>query len=130
MKLILDTHSFLYFIDGNPKLSVKARALIEDLNNEKFISKASLWEMAIKVSIGKLTLSDRFDDLIPQQIALNGFDLLNIEMKHVCVVANLPFHRDHRDPFDRLLIAQSMAEQLPIVSNDSKFDDYQVRRLW
>jgi PIN domain nuclease of toxin-antitoxin system len=128
MKLILDTHSFLYFIDGSPKLSVKARALIEDFNNEKFISNASLWEMAIKVSIGKLTLSDRFDDLIPQQIALNGFDLLNIEMEHVCVVANLPFH--HRDPFDRLLIAQSMAEQFPIVSNDSKFDDYQVKRLW
>jgi PIN domain nuclease of toxin-antitoxin system len=128
MKLILDTHSFLYFIDGSPKLSVKARALIEDFNNEKFISNASLWEMAIKVSIGKLTLSDRFDDLIPQQIALNGFDLLNIEMEHVCVVANLPFH--HRDPFDRLLIAQSMAEQFPIVSNDSRFDDYQVKRLW
>jgi PIN domain nuclease of toxin-antitoxin system len=128
MKLILDTHSFLYFIEGNPKLSVKARALIEDLNNEKLISKASLWEMAIKVSIGKLTLADSFDDLIPKQIALNGFDLLNIEMEHVCVVASLPFH--HRDPFDRLLIAQSMAEQFPIVSNDSKFDDYQIQRLW
>jgi PIN domain nuclease of toxin-antitoxin system len=107
---------------------VKARALIEDLNNEKLISKASLWEMAIKVSIGKLILADRFDELIPKQIVLNGFDLLNIEMRHVCVVANLPFH--HRDPFDRLLIAQSMAEQFPIVSNDSKFDDYQVHRLW
>lgn len=128
MKLILDTHSFLYFIDGNPRLSVRARALIEDINNDKFISKASLWEMAIKVSIGKLTLADRFDNLIPQQIALNGFDLLNIEMQHVSVVADLPFH--HRDPFDRLLIAQSMSEQFPIVSNDAKFDDYQVHRLW
>src|SRR2546423_14790505 len=100
MRILLDTHSFLYFIDGNPNLSVQARELIEDLNNEKFISKASLWEMAIKVSIGKLTLADRFEDLIPQQIALNGFDLLNIEMQHVSVVAHLPFH--HRDPFDRL----------------------------
>src|SRR6476646_4631450 len=103
MKVILDTHSFLYFIDGSPNLSSRARAVIEDLNNEKFISKASLWEMAIKVSIGKLTLADNFEDLIPDQIALNGFDLLNIEMEHVCVVAHLPFQ--HRDPFDRLLIA-------------------------
>jgi PIN domain nuclease of toxin-antitoxin system len=128
MKLILDTHSFIYFIEGNPRLSARARALIEDINNDKFISKASLWEMAIKVSIGKLTLADRFDKLIPQQIALNGFELLNIEMEHVCVVSDLPFH--HRDPFDRLLIAQSMSEQFPIVGNDSKFDDYQVQRLW
>jgi PIN domain nuclease of toxin-antitoxin system len=128
MKLILDTHSFIYFIEGNPRLSARARALIEDINNDKFISKASLWEMAIKVSIGKLTLADRFDKLIPQQIALNGFELLNIEMEHVFVVSDLPFH--HRDPFDRLLIAQSMSEQFPIVGNDSKSDDYQVQRLW
>jgi PIN domain nuclease of toxin-antitoxin system len=128
MKLILDTHSFLYFIEGSPRLSTPARALIEDLNNDKLISKASLWEMAIKVSIGKLTLAHSFEILIPQQIADNGFDLLNIEMEHVCVVANLPFH--HRDPFDRLLIAQSMAEDFPIVSNDTKFDEYHIQRLW
>jgi PIN domain nuclease of toxin-antitoxin system len=128
MKLILDTHSFLYFIDGSPRLSTQARSLIEDLNNEKLVSKASLWEMAIKVSIGRLTLADSFEILIPQQIAHNGFDLLNIEMEHVCIVARLPFH--HRDPFDRLLIAQSMAEDFPIVSNDSKFDEYQIQRLW
>ena len=128
MKLILDTHSFLYFIDGNPKLSSTARSLIEDLSNEKFISKASLWEMAIKVSLGKLTLTDKFESIIPQQITNNGFDLLNIEVSHVVVVANLPFH--HRDPFDRLLIAQSITERYPVVSADGQFDTYGIKRLW
>ncbi len=128
MKLILDTHAFLYFIDGNPKLSADARTLIENAGNEKLISKASLWEMAIKVSLGKLTIGGSFEAFIPRQIAINGFTLLSIEMEHVCLVAGLPFH--HKDPFDRLLIAQSMAENFPIVSADGAFDSYPIKRLW
>ena len=128
MKLILDTHSFLYFIDGNSRLSGTARALIEDSSNEKWISTASLWEMAIKVSLGKLELADTFDAIIPKQIVINGFNVLNIQIEHVSVVVKLPFH--HRDPFDRLLIAQSLAEGFPIVSADGAFDNYSVRRLW
>jgi PIN domain nuclease of toxin-antitoxin system len=127
MKLILDTHTFLYFIDDNPKLSIDARNLIENVNHEKVISNVSLWEMAIKVSLGKLKIAGRFDVIIPQQIATNGFDILSIEME-LCVVADLPFH--HKDPFDRLLIAQSMAEDFPIVSADGAFDSYPVTRLW
>ena len=128
MKLLLDTHTFIWFIMGSPNLSANARALIEDVANESFLCVASLWEIAIKLSIGKLTLSAPFDVLIPQQLSLNGFELLNIKIDHVAVVATLPFH--HRDPFDRLLIAQAMAERMPIVSIDAVFDVYPVTRLW
>jgi PIN domain nuclease of toxin-antitoxin system len=103
MKLLLDTHTFLWFIMGSPNLSANARALIEDVANEKFLSVAGLWEIAIKLSVGKLALSAPFDVLIPQQLTSNGFELLNIEIDHAAVVAALPFH--HRDPFDRLVIA-------------------------
>jgi len=122
MKLLLDTHVFLWFIMGSPLLSAETQALIEDEKNRKFISVASLWEIAIKSSIGKLSLSAPFDQLIPQQLSLNGFELLPIEMSHLAAVATLPFH--HRDPFDRLIIAQAMTEKIPIVSSDSTFATY------
>lgn len=127
MKLLLDTHIFLWFIMGSSNLSVHARVLIEDVANQKFLSVASLWEIAIKSSLGKLILSAPFETLIPQQLSLNGFELLNIEVNHTAVVATLPFH--HRDPFDRLLIAQAMVEKMPIVSIDATFDAYPVTRL-
>ena len=128
MKLLLDTHTFLWFIMGNSNLSANARALIENQANEKFLSVASLWEIAIKVSIGKLALSAPFDTLIPQQLNYNGFELLKLDVLHVAALINLPFH--HRDPFDRLLIAQALVEQMQIVSIDSTFDAYQAQRLW
>ena len=128
MKLLLDTHTFLWFIMGNPTLSANARAFIEDQGNDKFLSVASLWEIAIKVSIGKLALSAPFDTLIPQQLSANGFELLRLEVNHAAALINLPFH--HRDPFDRLLIAQARIEQMQIVSVDSAFDAYQIQRLW
>jgi PIN domain nuclease of toxin-antitoxin system len=128
MKLLLDTHTFIWFIMGSPNLSATARVLIEDVTNEKSLSVVSIWEIAIKLSIGKLTLAAPFDVLIPQQISLNGFELLNIEIDHAAVVATLPFH--HRDPFDRLLIAQAMVEKMPIVSIDAAFAVYPVTRLW
>jgi len=122
MKLLLDTHVFLWFIMGSALLSADTRALIEDEKNRKFISVASLWEIAIKSSIGKLSLSAPFDQLIPQQLSLNGFELLPIEVSHLAAVTTLPFH--HRDPFDRVLIAQALAENMPIVSSDPAFDTY------
>ena len=128
MKLLLDTHAFLWFIMGSPNLSADARALIEAGANEKFLSVAGLWEIAIKVSIGKLSLAAPFGVLIPQQLGLNGIELLNISAGHAAVVSTLPFH--HRDPFDRLLIAQAMVEQVPVVSVDTAFDAYPVKRLW
>jgi PIN domain nuclease of toxin-antitoxin system len=128
MKLLLDTHTFLWFIMGSPNLSTTARALIEDVANEKFLSVASLWEIAIKLSIGKLALSAPFDVLIPRQLSLNGIELLNIKIDHAAVVALLPLH--HSDPFDRLLIAQSIIEKMSVVSIDAAFDAYPITRLW
>lgn len=122
MKLLLDTHIFLWFIMGSHHLSAEDRALIEDETNIKFISVASLWEIAIKSSIGKLTLSAPFDQLIPQHLSLNGFELLPIEIAHLAMVTTLPFH--HRDPFDRLLIAQAITEKMPLLSSDSAFNAY------
>ena len=95
---------------------------------KKFLSVASLWEIAIKLSIGKLTLSAPFNVLIPRQLSLNGFELLDIEIDHTAVVAVLPFH--HRDPFDRLLIAQAAVEKMSVISVDTAFDAYPVTRLW
>lgn len=128
MKILLDTHSFLWFIGGSSHLSSTARQLIEETTNQPFLSIASLWEMAIKLSLGKLSLGQPFASLIPQQMLVNGVELLNMSVDHVAAVVDLPFH--HRDPFDRLLVAQAMVEQLPIVSADLTFDAYAVKRLW
>jgi len=128
VRLLLDTHSFLWFISGSTSLSPTARALIEDASNQPLLSVASLWEMAIKLSLGKLSLAQPFEVLIPQQMRLNGIKLLGIEIEHTAAVSKLPFH--HRDPFDRLLIAQAIVEQMPIVSADTAFDTYPVKRLW
>lgn len=128
MRLLLDTHACLWFIMGSPNLSARARALIEDEANESFLSVASLWEMAIKMSLGKLSLSAPLDALIPQQLGLNGIELLGIQVAHAAAVSTPPFH--HRDPFDRLLIAQAVVEDMPVISADAAFDMYTVKRLW
>ena len=128
MRLLLDTHAFLWFIMGSANLSVDARVLIENPANERLLSVASLWEIAIKASLGKLTLSASFGELIPAQLKLNGIDLLNIKVDHLSTLTTLPFH--HRDPFDRLVIAQAIVEKLPVISLDGAFDTYGVTRLW
>jgi PIN domain nuclease of toxin-antitoxin system len=128
VKLLLDTHSFLWFIDGNPRLSTTARELIEDPANERLVSTASLWEIAIKVSIGRLTFAQPFATLIPDQLQRNSMQVFVITLEHAAHVAILPFH--HRDPFDRMLIAQSLVEAIPIISVDSALDAYGVNRLW
>lgn len=128
MKLLLDTHTFLWFIMGSPNLSANARALIEDIANEKFFSVASLWDMAIKLSIGKLALTAPLDVLIPQQLSFNGIESLNINTDHAAALVTLPFH--HRDPFDRMLIAQAVVEKMSVVGIDTAFDAYPVARLW
>ncbi len=128
MKLLLDTHSFLWFIGGDGRLSPTARTLIEDVTNEVFLSVASLWEMAIKISLGRLQLAEPFETFIPQQLSLNRMGLLGITISHTAKVATLPFH--HRDPFDCLLVAQAQVEQMPLVSSDPAFDTYAITRLW
>lgn len=128
MKVLLDTQTFLWFIADDPKLSAFARSLIENSDNERLLSIASLWEIAIKMSLGKLEVERPFDELIPHQLELNDIDVLAIEIAHLKKVAAMPFH--HRDPFDRLIVAQGLVEQIPVVSIDTKFDDYGVERLW
>jgi PIN domain nuclease of toxin-antitoxin system len=128
VNLLLDTHSFIWFVEDNPSLSSHARRLIEESTNDVFLSIASVWEMAIKVSLSKLDLNQPFDLFIPNQLLLNDITLLDITVSHTLRVATLPFH--HRDPFDRLLIAQSQLEEMPLISIDSIFDAYGVNRLW
>lgn len=128
MKILLDTQAFLWFITDDPKLSAFARSLIENPDNERLFSIAGLWEIAIKMSLGKLELEKPFEELIPHQLEFNDVEPFAIEIAHLKKVAVMPFH--HRDPFDRLIIAQSLVEQLPVVSIDTKFDDYGVERLW
>jgi PIN domain nuclease of toxin-antitoxin system len=128
MNLLLDTHTFLWFCNEDPKLSDKARGHIEQPTNKSLISIVSLWEIAIKVSSGKLRLHEPFERLIPQILHQTGFTILDIQFQHVSTLIHLPFH--HRDPFDRLLIAQALSEKIPIVSADLTFDQYDVERLW
>lgn len=128
MKLLLDTHAFLWFITDDPQLSAVARGLIADPDNEILVSPASYWEIAIKVRIGKYTLSAPYETLIAQGIDGNGFKILPIEPRHTAILTTMPFH--HRDPFDRLLVAQSEIEQVPVVSVDAVLDAYGIQRLW
>ena len=128
MRLLLDTHTFLWFVLNEPALSSAARTLIEDPTNDILISPASYWEIAIKVGLRKLDLQASYDDFMYRGINGNDFEILQIEPRHTSLLTTLPLH--HRDPFDRLLIAQAMIETIPIVGMDAGFDPYGVRRLW
>jgi PIN domain nuclease of toxin-antitoxin system len=126
VKQLLDTHTFLWFVMGNPKISMKLRSQIE--NNDNFLSIVSVWEIAIKYGIGKLNLNLPFDDFIDQQIIPNGIQLLDIQLEHLKMFTTLPLH--HLDPFDRLLISQLLVENMPILSLDIAFDAYPIQRIW
>ena len=128
MRLLLDTSSFLWFVAGSDRLSGKARELMEDFDNELVLSVASLWEMAIKASIGKLELLRPFDQFIPEKLEENEIDILHISLPHLSEMMALPFH--HRDPFDRLIIAQSIFENLPVIACDSIFKNYSADIIW
>jgi len=128
MRLLLDTHTFLWFILDAPQLSASAKALIENPANKRLLSMASIWEMAIKTSNGKLTFKQPFEVFIPRHLRLNGIELLAIELPHVMALLDLPFH--HRDLFDRLIIAQSMVEQHPLITVDSAFAAYPIQTMW
>ncbi|MBE8997552.1 type II toxin-antitoxin system VapC family toxin [Nostoc sp. LEGE 12447] len=128
MRLLLDTHTFIWYVTDNSRLSNQVVELINDENNEILLSIASLWEIAIKQNLGKLSFNQPFEIFITQQLNLNDFSLLDINISHVTVVATLPLH--HRDPFDRILIAQSVVENIPLLSADKIFDAYPIRRVW
>jgi len=128
MRALIDTNIFLWFISDSDNLSINARNYIANLDNELMLSVASLWEIAIKASIGKLELLKPFDELIPEQLEINTVKILPIELGHLSNITNLPFH--HRDPFDRLIIAQGMSEELPIITSDAEFKKYPISIIW
>ncbi len=127
MNLLLDTHALIWFGENDLQLSKRASQAIESSGNTIYVSLASLWEMAIKRSLGKLQLNQSLKDII-NALEANGFELLAVSTAHVLQVETLPFL--HRDPFDRILIAQTLSEDFTIVSNEVLFDSYGVRRIW
>lgn len=130
MKILLDTHALLWFAKNDPRLSDSARRHIEDDDNTSLYSIASVWEMAIKHGLGKLTIAWPIYPQFANLLKEFGFQQLAISYRHASSVAELPRRKEHRDPFDRLLIAQAVVEDLPIVSHDRAFDLYSVSRIW
>jgi len=128
MKALLDTHVFLWWITDAPQLPPHVRELIANGGNELFLSAASCWEIAIKARLGKITLPARPDVYIADQMAENAVQGLPIGASHAFQVFHLPLH--HRDPFDRMLIAQAQLEHLPIITSDPLFSKYKVKTLW
>jgi PIN domain nuclease of toxin-antitoxin system len=128
MRLLLDTHSFLWFLLDDPMLSKTAKDSIADPDNDIEISPASYWEIAIKISLNKYSLPEPYEQFMERELATNQFPILPIEPRHTATLTTLPFH--HRDPFDRLIIAQAMAERIPVISGDEAFAAYPVTRIW
>jgi PIN domain nuclease of toxin-antitoxin system len=127
MKLLLDTHALIWFLDGNEKITGTAISYIENSDNSSFVSIATIWEIAIKISLNKLQMKTPFKKL-SDYIAENGFQMLHIQFEHAMQVSTLDFH--HRDPFDRILISQGIIEKMSIISRDQNFDAYPVQRIW
>ncbi len=124
MRLLLDSNAFLWWAEADPKLSTVARSAIADPANEGLISVAGLWELVIKSSMGKLALPDDVETMVISQ----GFSVLPISFTHLHRFAGLPRH--HKDPFDRMIIAQALAEGIPIASADRRFPAYGVQVVW
>ena len=128
MKLLLDTHAFLWAITEDARLSERARQVFLSGANQLFLSAASLWEIVIKVQIGKLPLPKRTDEYLVDQLSRNAVQTLPVQASHVLRLFKLPHH--HGDPFDRLLIAQSQVEGLPILTTDPLIRKYSVETMW
>ena len=128
MKALLDTHTFLWWVTNDPLLSAKVEGILRDRGNQIFVSAATGWEIAIKSQIGKLNFPTPPEPFMLQQLALNSFVTLPIRLEHGLRVYHLPLY--HRDPFDRILIAQSQLEGMPILTTDSKIAQYGVDVIW
>lgn len=127
MDILIDTHVLIWFAEKHPRLIPKVQRWLEDSENRIFLSMVSMWEMAIKVNLGRLTLLVSFETTL-EQLPKMGFELMPIELKHVTRFASLPLH--HRDPFDRMLVAQAMEENLSLVSSDRSLSKYGIKVLW
>jgi len=130
VRLLLDTHAFLWWVTPERKISPRAVEIIGAPSNEIYVSVATGWEIAIKKKLRRLEVPDNLDDFMNSQIARNGFRVLPIAMNHALGTFRLPDSSRHRDPFDRLLAAQAKTENLAIVSADQHFDAYGVERVW
>ena len=128
MRALLDTHALLWWVTNNPQFSPTVQAIIADRNNQLFFSAASGWEIAIKAQLGKLVLPSQPEQYIANQLALNLFEVLPIQLSHALQTYYLPNH--HKDPFDRILVAQSQFENLPILTSDSRIAQYRVSTIW
>ena len=128
MRLLLDTHALLWFLREPDKFPPNVLEEIESAGTEALVSVASLWEIAIKASLKKLYLPKEYDELFPKSVLDSGLSLLPIDPQHISVLSRLPWH--HRDPFDRMLIAQAQVENLRVVSRDPQFPPYGVHVLW
>jgi len=127
MNLLLDTHTFIWFLNEDKKLPKYITNIIADIDNKCFLRIASLWEISIKTSLGKLTLKDGFNK-ISEFINNNDIDILPITFEHLQILLKLKYH--HRDPFDRILISQGITENFLIATNDISFNKYSVKTIW
>jgi PIN domain nuclease of toxin-antitoxin system len=127
MRVLLDTHVLIWLVEGDKNLSTVARSAIEDEDNSLYLSIASLWEITIKLSLGKLDLQLSVDEMVESFLIPGGIEILQIQTSHLSILRNLPLH--HRDPFDRMIIAQAKSEKMTLISADGMFDQYGVNLL-
>jgi PIN domain nuclease of toxin-antitoxin system len=128
MKVLLDTHAFLWLISGDDRLSETAQKTFLNPGNILFFSAASLWEICIKMSLGKLSLKSGWLKTIENEMKINAIQWLSIEMTHCVKLINLPFH--HRDPFDRMLVAQAIVDDMQLLSRDTRLASYEIKCIW
>ena len=128
MRILLDTHAFLWWITGDQRLSQRSIECISDGSNELFFSVASGWEIAIKAGLGRIDIPDPLDRFVSEHLFRNHMDVLAIQLSHALPVVTLP--QFHRDPFDRMLISQAQIERLPILSSDKLLAAYDVEVIW
>jgi len=128
MNVLLDTHAFLWAITGHKMLSKTARKTFLDPRNSLFFSAVSMWEICIKISLGKLSLKSGWFKKIQNEMSINAIQWLPVEMSHCAELTKLPFH--HRDPFDRMLVVQARVENLLVLSRDSRLSAYEIERIW
>ena len=128
MKLLLDSHTFIWWDSEPQRLSQRVLNMCQDTQNVLLVSVASLWEMQIKLQLGKLKLHKPLEELVSGQQEINKIDILDVKLEHVLALGKLPSH--HKDPFDRLLIAQANIEEAILVSKDQIFTEYEVKVLW
>ena len=128
MKLLLDTHALLWFAEDSPQMPDHVKAILEDGRNDKFVSVASIWEIAIKYRIGKLALSSPPEKYLPDILSEGGMTIMSVLFDHALLVSKLEMY--HKDPFDRLLVSQCLLEDMTLISGDTILDSYGVNRLW